>query len=177
MFNSNIIPQLGDSSKYLGLASPTTVPGTLEQKAHYFAIEEGIYSNFSGYAHSGQELIQFSNETGSWVASSMGISISNNENAKTLSNLAKGDYVFKGFAGLNSSIPSERKRSNTYLATATGTVFGNLVSKGQFLYDTGTAFVVKNQLENTEEILAFENIFEDATRRNLLANNNFSDVG
>lgn len=56
VLNGLIVPHLG-ASKYKGLASPETAPGTPESGVLYFANEAGIYSNFSGIELDGEWLV------------------------------------------------------------------------------------------------------------------------
>lgn len=51
----SMVNSLGVGYMYMGMATPSTNPGTPDQNVFYFAIEAGTYSNFGGIVLSGQE--------------------------------------------------------------------------------------------------------------------------
>lgn len=51
----SMVNSLGVGCLYMGMATPTTNPGTPDQNVFYFATEAGTYSNFGGIVLSGQE--------------------------------------------------------------------------------------------------------------------------
>ena len=51
----SMVNSLGVGYVYMGMATPSTNPGTPDQNVFYFAIEAGTYSNFGGIVLSGQE--------------------------------------------------------------------------------------------------------------------------
>jgi len=65
---NSIINQFGVGSLFLGLANPTTNPGTPDQRVFYIAAQPGVYANFGGYELTGTKLIVLDNKTGVFVA-------------------------------------------------------------------------------------------------------------
>lgn len=43
-----IVDALGKGYQFMGIATPTTDPGTTEQKVFYIATDKGVYTNFGG---------------------------------------------------------------------------------------------------------------------------------
>ena len=71
-----IISTVGDGATFAGIATPTTNPGTPDQNLFYIATQKGTYSNFGGYVLE-NEVIIFSNNSGNWVSSIVGIPTNN----------------------------------------------------------------------------------------------------
>ena len=78
---NNIISNVGENASFVGVATPSTNPGTPDGNVFYIASESGTYSNFGGIVNNGECLILKKNED-SWVSVETGI-ITN----KKLSNL------------------------------------------------------------------------------------------
>ena len=78
---NNIISNVGKNASFVGVATPSTNPGTPDGNVFYIASESGTYSNFGGIVNNGECLILKKNED-SWVSVETGI-ITN----KKLSNL------------------------------------------------------------------------------------------
>ena len=78
---NNIISNVGENASFVGVATPSTNPGTPDGNVFYIASESGTYSNFGGIVNNGKCLILKKNED-SWVSVETGI-ITN----KKLSNL------------------------------------------------------------------------------------------
>lgn len=78
---NNIISNVGENASFVGVATPSTNPGTHDGNVFYLATEAGTYSNFGGIVNNGECLILKKNEA-SWVSAETGI-ITN----KKLSNL------------------------------------------------------------------------------------------
>ena len=78
---NNIISNVGGNASFVGVATPSTNPGTPDGNVFYIASESGTYSNFGGIVNNGECLILKKNED-SWVSIETGI-ITN----KKLSNL------------------------------------------------------------------------------------------
>lgn len=62
----SIVDSLGEGYQFIGVATPSTTPGTPDQKVFYFAGTEGAYSNFGAYSLVPGELAIFKYDT-AWV--------------------------------------------------------------------------------------------------------------
>lgn len=71
-----LISQIGANATFAGIAMPNTVPGTPDQNIFYLAITPGTYTNFNGEVLKPGRTVVFSNKTGSWVATDLGVSSS-----------------------------------------------------------------------------------------------------
>ena len=68
----SMINSLGDGYQFIGVATPSTNPGTPDQKVFYIASQSGTYSNFGGVEVSFQE-IKILYYNGSWNNSTLSI--------------------------------------------------------------------------------------------------------
>lgn len=59
-----VINQFGAGAVFLGIATPTTVPANTDVNGFYFAVENGVYSNFDGYENKNNNLVVFWNMDG-----------------------------------------------------------------------------------------------------------------
>lgn len=59
----SIVDSLGEGYQFIGVATPSTTPGTPDQKVFYFAGTEGAYSNFGAYSLVPGELAIFKYDT------------------------------------------------------------------------------------------------------------------
>lgn len=71
---NNIISVIGANATFAGVATPETVPGTHDQNVFYIAGTRGVYSNFDGTVLT-NEMVVFTNESGSWTSQSTGIAL------------------------------------------------------------------------------------------------------
>lgn len=63
----NIVSAVGANSAFVGIATPSTVPGSPDGNEFYIAFEPGLYADFGGYTLT-NNLTIFTNKSGSWVA-------------------------------------------------------------------------------------------------------------
>lgn len=63
----NIVSAVGANSAFVGIATPSTVPGSPDGNEFYIAFEPGLYADFGGYTLT-NNLTIFINKSGSWVA-------------------------------------------------------------------------------------------------------------
>ena len=66
-----MINSLGVGYQYMGIATPTTTPGTADQNVFYLASESGTYTNFSGIVVDENE-IAFLKWNGVWIKDTLG---------------------------------------------------------------------------------------------------------
>lgn len=66
---TSIINTLGTGAQYMGIATPSTNPGTPDAKVFYIASANGTYSNFDGITVN-NEVVILVNSTGNWVKQS-----------------------------------------------------------------------------------------------------------
>lgn len=66
-----MINSLGDGYQFMGIATPTTNPGTPDQNVFYVASEIGAYSNFGGFSVSDGEVAIFK-YNGTWTKDATG---------------------------------------------------------------------------------------------------------
>lgn len=93
----SIVNQLGNGATYLGIAVPTTTPGTIDANCFYLADTPGIYSNFNAFVVK-QKLVLFSNKTGSWVGTELNVPLSNSGGMNDFMTLTPG---FSQITGLS----------------------------------------------------------------------------
>lgn len=67
-----IISTIGTDATFAGIATPTTNPGTPDQRVFYIASENGTYPNFNGVVLSNEVSI-LSNNNGNWVKTNTGL--------------------------------------------------------------------------------------------------------
>lgn len=70
---NNIISSVGENATFVGIATPTTNPGTPDGPVFYLASEAGTYSNFNGLVVNANEasILQFNN--GTWIKKNTGL--------------------------------------------------------------------------------------------------------
>lgn len=66
-----MVNSLGNGFQYMGVATPTTNPGTPDQNVFYIASESGTYSNFSGLTVADGEIAIFK-YNGTWIKEATG---------------------------------------------------------------------------------------------------------
>lgn len=71
----SIIATVGSNATFAGIAIPSTNPGTPDQNVFWIASINGTYSNFNAIEVN-DEVVIFTNKTGSWVKQSAGIALS-----------------------------------------------------------------------------------------------------
>nr|DAY10483.1 MAG TPA: hypothetical protein [Caudoviricetes sp.] len=71
----SIIATVGSNATFAGIAIPSTNPGTPDQNVFWIASANGTYSNFNAIEVN-DEVVIFTNKTGSWVKQSTGIALS-----------------------------------------------------------------------------------------------------
>ena len=71
----SIISTVGSNATFAGIAIPSTNPGTPDQNVFWIASTNGTYSNFNAIEVN-DEVVIFTNKTGSWVKQSTGIALS-----------------------------------------------------------------------------------------------------
>lgn len=71
----SIISTVGRNATFAGIAIPSTNPGTPDQNVFWIASTNGTYSNFNAIEVN-DEVVIFTNKTGSWVKQSTGIALS-----------------------------------------------------------------------------------------------------
>jgi hypothetical protein len=71
LFVNNIVPQLG-STKFKGVATPTTAPGTPETDIFYLALESGVYANFGQSVNAEPCILQYSTTSSTWNKRKLG---------------------------------------------------------------------------------------------------------
>lgn len=71
----SIIATVGSNATFAGIAIPSTNPGTPDQNVFWIASINGTYSNFNAIEVN-DEVVIFTNKTGSWVKQSTGIALS-----------------------------------------------------------------------------------------------------
>ena len=137
---------LSKKSSYKGVATPSTNPGTPDGPVFYLAGSKGVYSNFGGYTHNGEQLVVLSNATGAWTASQtegLGIqtkTVVDNTAIDVMIRSANPAFKFSGYVDTTTATPAYSK-NKAYIALEDGTIFGLTgVKKGQLIYDTGTTF-------------------------------------
>ena len=62
----SMINSLGRGYQYMGIAIPTTNPGTPDERVFYIATQKGVYSNFNSANVANSEIVLFS-WNGSWT--------------------------------------------------------------------------------------------------------------
>lgn len=88
----SLITALGTNKQYAGVATPGTVPGTVDANIFYLAVTRGTYANFGGYVHDGRTVRIFSNTTSGWSVTNTGILASQNTFV-----LSKDEYGLAAF--------------------------------------------------------------------------------
>ncbi len=63
----SIVDNVGANATYVGIATPSTVPGTPDGPEFYIAFDSGIYSNFNSFEFNSGSFAILSNASGSWV--------------------------------------------------------------------------------------------------------------
>lgn len=81
---NDVIANLGAGATYVGVATPTTNPGTPDGNNFYFAQQRGTYPNFNGIVIDGKQLYVLTNTSGTWVAQPTGIDVGAANNVRAL---------------------------------------------------------------------------------------------
>ena len=63
---NNIVSSIGENATFVGIATPSTNPGTPDGNVFYFATQPGTYVNFGGIKVENEAIIFLYNGT-SWV--------------------------------------------------------------------------------------------------------------
>lgn len=137
LINSNIIPQLGKTAEYKGVATPSTSPGTPENNVLYLSVTPGTYSNFSGYVHKGGLVAHYWNGT-FWDNQA----ITSTKVVSQLYAFINPDWVYQGEAAPGQTAPAA-SNNHLYVPTTNGTIFGVSItdSTKQVLVGNGSSFV------------------------------------
>jgi hypothetical protein len=73
-----IISTVGKNRTFVGIATPSTNPGTPDANVFYLATEPGIYPNFSGIEVTEGVVILTNNASNTWIAQTTNIAINSN---------------------------------------------------------------------------------------------------
>lgn len=108
---TNLISQVGANATFAGIATPDTAPGTPDQNVFYIAGQSGIYANFGGYKVT-KNAVAFSNVSGNWVVTELGILSSEFGNSAVYDMAYSGylsvdlGHLYNHGGGIGSYIPS-----------------------------------------------------------------------
>lgn len=91
---TNLISQVGANATFAGIATPDTAPGTPDQNVFYIAGQSGTYANFGGYKVT-KNAVAFSNVSGYWVVTELGILSSE------FGNSAVYDMAYSGYLSVD----------------------------------------------------------------------------
>lgn len=91
---TNLISQVGANATFAGIATPDTAPGTPDQNVFYIAGQSGTYANFGGYKVT-KNAVAFSNVSGNWVVTELGILSSE------FGNSAVYDMAYSGYLSVD----------------------------------------------------------------------------
>ena len=72
---NNIISAVGENATFVGIATPTTSPGTYDGPVFYMATIKGVYSNFNSAEVDREALILYNTSDGQWNSINTGIVI------------------------------------------------------------------------------------------------------
>ena len=73
-----IISTVGKNRTFVGIATPSTNPGTPDANVFYLATEPGIYPNFSGIEVTEGVVVLTNNASNTWIAQTTNIAIDSN---------------------------------------------------------------------------------------------------
>ena len=124
---NSIISSIGSNATFVGIAIPTTNPGTPDQNVFYFAVQAGIYVNFGGTVIANRGLYVFSNTTGSWSLTQIPII----QTLATLNDVKPDTYSERDFL-MYSSVNSRFEKISM------NTLTGNLFNVSGFIATDGT---------------------------------------
>lgn len=103
----SMINSLGDGYQFMGVATPSTNPGTPDQKVFYIASEAGTYSNFGGIEVKDEVILLIWN--GSWTKKATGI-------ASQSQLMSKGVTKVKGiYAGITAAKKAGIEDGESYI--------------------------------------------------------------
>lgn len=108
---TNLISQVGANATFAGIATPDTAPGTPDQNVFYIAGQSGTYANFGGYKVT-KNAVAFSNVSGNWVVTELGILSSEFGNSAVYDMAYSGylsvdlGHLYNHNGGIGSYIPS-----------------------------------------------------------------------
>ena len=72
---NNMISAIGENATFVGIATPTTSPGTYDGPVFYIAAVKGVYSNFNSAEVDREALILYNTSDGQWNSINAGIAI------------------------------------------------------------------------------------------------------
>ena len=72
---NNMISAIGENATFVGIATPTTSPGTYDGPVFYIATVKGVYSNFNSAEVDREALILYNTSDGQWNSINAGIAI------------------------------------------------------------------------------------------------------
>ena len=72
---NNMISAIGENATFVGIATPTTSPGTYDGPVFYIAAVKGVYSNFNSAEVDREALILYNTSDGQWNSINTGIAI------------------------------------------------------------------------------------------------------
>ena len=75
---NTIISTVGKNRTFVGIATPSTNPGTPDANVFYLATEPGIYPNFSGIEVTEGVVVLTNNASNTWIAQTTNIAIDSN---------------------------------------------------------------------------------------------------
>lgn len=90
---NNIISVIGANATFVGVATPSTNPGTLDSNSFYIAAKKGIYPNFGGYEVTENAVI-FSNASGEWAATKLAVASLDFVSESVASDMAYSGYPY-----------------------------------------------------------------------------------
>jgi len=117
-----VVNSLGAGYQFMGVAIPSTDPGTPDQKVFYFATQEGDYPNFGSIHVDAGELAILKYDS-SWSKSNLAVDLGSNYLAKDNTtpytptgdyNPATKKYVDDGLSGKVSTVPGKGLSSNDF---------------------------------------------------------------
>lgn len=69
---NTIVSNLGENATFKGIATPTTIPGTIDGNVFYIATEAGTYVNFGNYVLT-DKMVVLTNVSGTWVGNTINV--------------------------------------------------------------------------------------------------------
>ncbi len=145
--NADWTPIVVNNGTYLGSIVPTSVP-TGTGAAYWTAVQAGTYTNFGGVVVAANSFATISRgPTGTFSISQTPLDINtfNTTVSNTLLKNIDETLVYKGTATTATATPTATI-NDAYIATQTGTVFGQAVIIGDILVGNGSAFTVRKKL-------------------------------
>lgn len=110
---NNIISVIGANATFAGIATPDTVPGTPDQNVFYIAGQSGVYANFGGYKVT-RNAVAFSNVSGNWVVTELGIL------GSEFGNSAVYDMAYSGYLSVDlGHLYNHAEGTGSYISSTT----------------------------------------------------------